>query len=215
MHSALMPILQHAGNASDIMITLSDFEYNCKKCRKNVHCCIFKDNLGFTFVGLDDAKTIKKKTGKDYGYFLNYSKFPKRLVYMLMHDDPSLEGKLRFSQLRDKRLLRLKTKKDGKCIFLNDKGRCDIYSIRPNICKIYPFWEIRLMDGKLKIVSHDEIPKCGIIKSLTKKQKDVEKTLSKKDVLKIKRVFKDIEKESEFYKKNIRNFTETNGLLTK
>jgi Fe-S-cluster containining protein len=184
-----------------------DYETHCKVCKKDVHCCIFKKDTGFTYVGIKDAEKIKKRIKKDYSYFLDYSPLPKKILTALKNDDPVLEGSLRFSQLdKEKRILRLKTKKDGRCIFLNDNGRCDIYSIRPNICKIFPFWAIRLTNGKLKVIEHDIAPRCLIIKSLNKKDKDIEKALPKKEISRIKKIAKDIVKEKTKYKKDIRCF---------
>jgi Fe-S-cluster containining protein len=33
----------------------------------------------------------------------------------------------------------LKTKRNGECIFLRE-GSCEIYPVRPRICRAYPFW---------------------------------------------------------------------------
>ncbi len=185
------------------------FETDCKKCKKNIHCCIFKNNSGFTFIGIKDAERIKKTIKKDYSYFLDYSPLPKKIISAIKKDESYLEGALRYSQIDKKKILRLKTKKQGRCIFLNDKGKCDIYSIRPNICRIYPFWVIRLNNGKLKVIEHDINSGCSVIKSLNKKHTDLEKTLSKKEIKDIKKVVKDIEKENLFYKKNIKRFIES------
>jgi Fe-S-cluster containining protein len=167
----------------------------CKTCKKEIHCCIFKNNSGFTFVGIKDAKRIKDKIKKDYNDFLDYSPLPGKLIKELKNDDPALEGALRYSQLNNKRLLRLKTKKEGRCIFLDDSGKCEIYKIRPNICKIFPFWAMRLENNNLKAIEHDVYPKCPIVKE----------TLP--DNQKIKKIFRDIEKENSYYKKYITSFT--------
>ena len=193
------------------MISLNENTYEnfCKTCPNDVNCCIFKNESGFTFVGVKDAKRIKRKIKRDYNYFLDYSTLPKKIITALKNDDPALEGSLRYSQLdKDKRILRLKTKKNGRCIFLNDKGKCDIYSIRPNICKIFPFWAIRLTNGRLKVIEHDINPRCSIIKSLNKKKSDIEKSLSKKEILGIKKIVRTIGEETKEYRKNRINFVE-------
>ncbi|HLC65595.1 MAG TPA: YkgJ family cysteine cluster protein [Candidatus Nanoarchaeia archaeon] len=173
---------------------------NCKKCRKD--CCIFKNNLGFTFIGITDARNIKKIIKRDYDYFLDYTPLKKKTINTLKNCDPSLEGALRFSQLdNDRRILRLKTKNDGRCIFLNDSGRCNVYSLRPKVCKIYPFWALRLINGRIKIIGHDPLTNCPIITTAGNGQADVDKILSNKQILEIKRVFKCIEKEDLFYKR--------------
>lgn len=177
----------------------------CKRCKKEVHCCIF-DNLGFTFVGLADAKRIKSKTKFDYCDFLDYSPLPKKTLKILKNDDPSLEGYLRFTELdKEGRLLRLKKKKDNRCIFLNDMKRCEIYDIRPNICRIYPFWAMKLLNGKIKIISHDPYPACTILNKI-RLQKDIGFTLLDCDIKELKKIFSKIRKEDIYYKKNIKKF---------
>jgi Fe-S-cluster containining protein len=182
----------------------------CRKCTEKTHCCIFKNNSGFTFVGIATAKTIRKKIKKEYSHFLDYSPLPKKIVANLKNDDPLLEGSLRYSQLDKKnRILRLKTKKDGRCIFLNDWGKCDIYSLRPNVCRIFPYWAILLIDGRLKVIEHDSNPKCRIIASILDKSEDVESVLSKKEIIEIRKIFIKIENEDRIYRKNIQKFTKS------
>ena len=176
---------------------------NCKKCGKD--CCIFKNNSGFTFVGISNAREIKRKIKKDYSFFLDYSPLPKTTIKFLKEDDPALEGKLRYSQLDKNRLLRLKTK-NKKCIFLNSKGKCDIYSIRPNICRIYPFWAIKLNNKKIKVISHDTNPLCHILKFKAKSETGFP-ILSKQKVNAIIKLFKKIEKETNSYNKDIKKFS--------
>ena len=190
-----------------------NFEKNCKKCRKNVHCCIFENDSGFTFAGIKDAKKIKNKINKEYSYFLDYSPLPKKVVDCLKYDDPVLEGKLRYSQLDKKKcLLRLKTKKDGRCIFLDKSNQCEIYFFRPNICKIFPFWAIKLINGKIKIISHDAQPDCSITKSIVKKHEDIDDALAKEEKNEIKKIFKSIKQEAIFYNKNIKRFIKKHNI---
>jgi Fe-S-cluster containining protein len=169
----------------------------CKTCKKEIHCCIFKNNSGFTFVGIKDAKRIKDKIQKGYNNFLEYSPLPGKLIKELKNDDPALEGAMRYLQLKNNKLLRLKKKEDGNCIFLDKNRRCTIYSVRPNICKIFPFWAMRLENNNLKVIEHDVYPKCPIVKE----------TLP--DNQKVKKIFRDIEKEDAYYKKNIKRFAKT------
>jgi Fe-S-cluster containining protein len=199
--------------AGALVYPMTIFESYCKICKKNVHCCIFKHNAGFTFVGLQDAKKIKRKIRKEYTHFIDYSVLPIRTINALKNNDAVLEGALRYDQLdQESRLLRLKTKEDGRCIFQNDVGKCDIYSARPKICRIYPFWAIRLTDGTLKIITHDPYPRCGIIKRILSQNKnnnhDIESALSKKQRIEIKKTFNQIINENKGYKKNIRKFAE-------
>jgi Fe-S-cluster containining protein len=173
-----------------------DFKKHCKTCSPKKHCCIFKENIGFTFFSLSNAKEIKKKIKKDYSFFLDYSPLPKKTIKLLKEGDPALEGYLRYSLL-DKmgRLLRLKTKRDGRCIFLNDDKKCEIYDIRPNICKIYPFWAVRLIDDSIKVIAHDPESGCPALENL-------DETLSKKEINSIKKLFRLIEKEAVDYSKS-------------
>jgi len=185
-----------------------DFRQKCKVCKKDVHCCIFKGDSGFVFVGIKDARRIRKAIDKDYDYFLDFSPLPKRLFDSIKSEaDPALEGYLRCYQLdKDRRILRLKTKKGGRCIFLDDSGLCSIYDIRPNICRIFPFWALRLNSGRLKILFHDDYLGCATPKKSLARDDDAETVLSKKEIAQIKKVFKDIEKESVFYRKDIKRF---------
>jgi Fe-S-cluster containining protein len=193
-----------------------NFENHCKICQRNVHCCIFKKKEGFAFVSIKNAEEIKQKTGKKYTEFLDYSPLPKKIVDAMQHEDFYLEGAMRIKLLdQNNRLLRLKIKENEHCIFLNDKRRCAIYNIRPHICRIYPFWTIKLLSGKLKVIKHDENPKCGIIKELQKMsgdKTDFEKALKNKQVKEIKEIMKNIEKENIHYKKNIDQFVKINHL---
>ncbi|MBU0757972.1 MAG: YkgJ family cysteine cluster protein [Nanoarchaeota archaeon] len=175
-----------------------DYKRLCQNCPPEKHCCIFMNNPGFTFVSQSDAKSIKKKTKKEYSYFLDFSPLPKKTVYLLKKDDPSLEGFLRYTMLdKEGRLLRLKTKKDGRCIFLDDNKECEIYDIRPNVCRIYPFWAIRLIDGNLKIIRHDPEPRCPIIDDIG--SNDPDEVLSEEELQSIKEIFAEIEKEAGDY----------------
>ena len=178
-------------------------EQICKNCRKDVHCCIFKDSDGFTFVGINDAKRIKKTIEKDYKEFLDYSPLSKKTIKELKEDDPLVEGGMRCAQLDKDRILRLKTKKDKRCIFLNDGGNCDIYSVRPNICRIYPYWAIKLDNKQLKVIPHDNPSRCMIVKK---------KNVDKKEIIKL---FKEVEKETAYYHKNIKEFVKKENIASK
>lgn len=171
-----------------------DCEKHCKTCPPRTHCCMFKDDIGFTFVSLSDAKEIKKRIKKDYSFFLDYSPLSKENI-TLLEGDPALEGYLRYSLLDMGRILRLKTK-NGRCIFLNDDNACEIYDIRPNVCKIYPLWAMRLTDNSLKVISHDSEPTCPALESYTG---DIEDVLSITEIDSTKKIFKLIEQEASNY----------------
>lgn len=53
-----------------------------------------------------------------------------------------------------------KTSQDGKCIFLK-QNQCTIYSLRPLICRFYPFELKTKGSRKHKFVSTDECPGLG------------------------------------------------------
>ena len=158
-------------------------------------------------MSIKDAKKIRKQIKKEYLFFLDYSPISKKIVDYLRHGDPALEGRLRCSQLdKNNRILRLKTKKGGRCIFLNEKNRCDIYSVRPNICRIFPFWAMKLINGKIKVIPHDVQSKCKVIAALVKKQKDIDESLSIKEKDDIKKTFREIKDEGICYKKKTMGF---------
>jgi Fe-S-cluster containining protein len=50
-----------------------------------------------------------------------------------------------------------KTAEDGKCVFL-ENNRCTIYSLRPLICRFYPFELKTLQSGKYKFLFTEECP---------------------------------------------------------
>jgi Fe-S-cluster containining protein len=127
---------------------------------------------------------------------LDFSPLDEKIIKAIKNSDPSLEGVLRYSQLdAKKRLLRLRHKTNGDCIFLNSKGLCEVYPVRPNVCKIFPFWVVKLISGKFKIIAHDDEPQCQIICSMLKKDEDVETSLPKKQQLEIKNIFQKIKRE--------------------
>jgi Fe-S-cluster containining protein len=60
-----------------------------------------------------------------------------------------------------------KTAEDGKCVFL-EKNRCIIYSLRPLICRFYPF-ELKIAaNQKHEFLYTDECPGIGKGKTLDK-----------------------------------------------
>ena len=50
----------------------------------------------------------------------------------------------------------MKKREDGKCVFL-ENDRCTIYSVRPLICRFYPF-ELSSHGGKYKFLFTEECP---------------------------------------------------------
>ena len=169
----------------------------CLECSKKYHCC----KNGFAFVGIQDAQKIKKATGKEYNEFLDYSPLSKPVLHVLRKGDPSLENSLRHSLIKDEKILRLKQNK-GDCVFLKE-GKCSIYEVRPKICRIYPYWCIKLLNGRVKVIEHSRYSLC-LIRNLGALTEDEQKNK--------KKLFNDIHKEAEYYKKNITEFVAKNNL---
>lgn len=111
--------------------------------------------------------------GVDYNYFLDYLELSEEVLELLKNEDPALEGALRYILLDDSRILRIK-KKDGKCIFFKD-GKCSIYSVRPKICRIYPYWCVELIDGTVKVIQHDYPNLCSICDVDNVDEKEIKK----------------------------------------
>jgi hypothetical protein len=56
------------------------------------------------------------------------------------------------------------------------------------------------------VILHDVDPECGAIKSLAKQNEDIEDALSKSEIIAIKKIFRNIEKEVKSYKKQMKSF---------
>jgi Fe-S-cluster containining protein len=189
------------------------FAKYCQNCKKSTHCCVFEDKKGFTFLTPSDAKAISDFTGLAPRDFVQYTPLSKDVILDLETCDEVKEGSLRATQLDSKgRILRLKTRENGRCIFLQDDGKCGIYGVRPNICRIYPFWAMRLLDDKIKVIRHDVIPTCPIIRSLEKKTDDVELVLTPKRIEIVTELYVRILKEQAEYKRDIKGFIKEHKL---
>ena len=167
----------------------------CKNCKKENHCCVFlNDTSGFVFVSIKEVNKIKKHTKQEYDKFVEYKKLSKRFINWIKKEDPSLEGYMRYKQIVNGKIPALKTKKNGECIFLNKEKKCSIYDTRPNICKMYPYWGIKLNDGKIVIIKHDHESNCNYLK----------KPLSIKEKYDLVETFKAIKSDEKSYKKDIK-----------
>lgn len=166
----------------------------CLKCPKKYHCCINPRSKGYAAVNIDEALLIKKKTGQDFKKFLLFTKLPKRLASLSKADKAGTEARFRAGMMTDDRILRLKTKKNNECVFLKN-GKCSIYSIRPTICRIYPYW-FKAGNGRIELVVHQGCEHCDLLSDkLAQKQKnDLIKTAKK------------IIKQRDYYKKHIKEF---------
>lgn len=61
--------------------------------------------------------------------------------------------------------LEMKKSAKGKCFFLKDNG-CKIYSLRPLVCRFYPFWLEKSGDGNFSFKVTDECTGIGFGKAL-------------------------------------------------
>lgn len=109
----------------------------CIDCAKKGMDCCRSDFSKFTT--LRDAERISEFLGENIDTFTVYRDVrpnDKEVpAYQIM--DPGYYYSL---MLQDGRLLQLKSKSDGSCIFHDECGRCRIYPARPLICRTYPFW---------------------------------------------------------------------------
>lgn len=101
----------------DMSLTSRKFKFKCKRCASL--CC----NLGGPVITKKDAESIESS-----GYCV--SDFLEPLNQNEVYSSIVIGG--------------LKSKKDGSCIFLKSNIKqnhnyCSIYSVRPVLCKLYPF----------------------------------------------------------------------------
>lgn len=109
----------------------------CLECSKSgLDCC---REAHAKFLTLKDALRIAEFLGEDINTFARYTglKDEDREEYIYIHKHRSYYYDV---TLRDDRLLQLKDKRDGSCMFQQADGRCAIYEVRPLICRTYPFW---------------------------------------------------------------------------
>jgi Fe-S-cluster containining protein len=116
-----------------------DFKFNpeaCRNCEGN--CCIGES--GYIWVNPREIEEIAKFLGIDKNIFID--RFLIKVGY-------------KFS-------IKEKPYKNGfACIFFNEeKKACDIYPVRPNQCRTFPFWE-RYKDKKYLEELKNECP--GIV----------------------------------------------------
>jgi len=100
----------------------------CASC--NGKCC---SKFVVSVTGFDIAR-LKQAVGKGFGSFLT-NRCAEEVVFSM--EQPfflfGLDGNL------EERLLCLKKKKDGSCVFQNRDGRCGIHEKAPVVCRAYPF----------------------------------------------------------------------------
>ncbi len=103
------------------------------------------------FVGVVEAVKIHKKTGLKYSAFLSYTKFDE-WQYIEAFSELIPSGKT----------LAFIRKPDGACIFHAETG-CQIFDIRPLICRVFPFWyeqDIYKQTGEITLFIEER--ECGL-----------------------------------------------------
>lgn len=127
----------------------------CVNCKE--HCCIGEYG---TFATLHDIKRIAEFTGKNSEEFAKYDDIcdDHEGQKELMEDkDHSY-----FEYCDNGKILQLKSKDDGECIFLKDR-KCEVYPARPLICKIFPIG-FRKRASRIKIIIEPEDRYCLVTK---------------------------------------------------
>lgn len=125
----------------------------CDTCKN--HCCI--GDYG-TLLTLHDAKRISKSTGMPVDEFCYYGPIctDKEGQEELMQD----KDHTYFDFSDSGKVLQLKARDDGSCIFLKDK-KCSVYHTRPLICRIFPLW-YKKVSKRTKLIIDDDVGECWI-----------------------------------------------------
>jgi uncharacterized protein len=66
-------------------------------------------------------------------------------------------------------------KPDGRCIFLGDDRRCEVYDVRPRQCRTFPFWRPNVASPEAWAALKAECP--GIDQGPLHTREEIEKTL--------------------------------------
>lgn len=90
----------------------SGLRFECTRCGR---CCTGRD--AYVFLRAGEAEAIRRTLG------LSRSWFRRRY--------------LAWSETGDRVLA---ATADGRCVFLDARGRCRVYRARPLQCRTYPFW---------------------------------------------------------------------------
>lgn len=181
----------------------------CQNCREpKINCCHYENaNEGFVFIGINEAKQIKEKTGLKFHEFLDFSRLPEEVIKKRNKSkSPSREF---YSKLfLDNRILRLKNLK--KCVFLQSNCKCSIYDFRPSICRVFPFWYEINEKGELFLTRYHEATesKCELLKQ----NRHVLK-IPENELLNLYEAINKLEEEAVFYLEKIYFFAKNFGLL--
>jgi hypothetical protein len=89
----------------------------CQTCK--ALCC---KGEGYVFLSKADIERISNFLKIDKGQFLKL--YTKKVLY-----DKKIS------------LINLRIAGELRCVFLDNKNRCEIYDVRPSQCKNFPFWD--------------------------------------------------------------------------
>ena len=131
---------------------LKSVKFKCTRC--GTFCC----HLGSPELTTEDFKAVQEKFGKKLGDYLEKREIKTRQEDMLLPYG-------------------FKTVNDSECIFFrrgrNRKSQCEIYKIRPLLCRTFPF--VFKQEGDK--ISIEVIPCPGL--KFGKKTKETKKTKAK------------------------------------
>ena len=118
------------------------FKFQCTRCGT---CCTDRNTI--VNLTITDLSRLKNGLNLDIDDLLEITSF------YVLHESPTPEiiDKMVIPPIlteRGKSFVALRKKKDGNCIFYNqEKKMCRIYSIRPCLCRTFPF-SFRLSENK-------------------------------------------------------------------
>lgn len=109
----------------------------CSKLSGYGGCCrVPPSSAEYQFpITLEDAQLIKAHTGKDLEEFIEIDKVSAFVAKSFQKISPFL-----YNQVVDGYRVKLKLKENGECVFLDPEAGCTIKSVRPLICKMFPFF---------------------------------------------------------------------------
>ncbi len=132
----------------------------CLECSKQGLDCCRESHA--KFLTLKDAQRIADFLGKEIDSFALYGGLNEKdkEEYIYIHKHQSYYYDL---TLRDGNLLQLREKSDGSCFFQAEDGQCRIYTVRPLICRTYPFW----LSDKGEVIFDGCSSDCRIVCAIT------------------------------------------------
>ena len=190
---------------------MSDY---CLKCAKKREDCCRTDYAKFTT--LEDAERIASFLNAPINEVAVYSSLSDNDVKTELFKNKTHGYYYDFAD-KDKKVLQLKKKEDGSCVFLDDNGACKIYPVRPLICRVYPFW----YSNDEVIEDSNGISGCPILggsksngATANLPRENVEQSVRKigTNISSLKLLFTQLKGELENYTVNIKSFIKKNGI---